>query len=309
MRKGLLAGAGIGALLALAVPAQAENRMQYFGSAEGSFLFSEIQDVEGAYFYDGINTAGCGNPAYNCYRDAGATDIGWGGRLQLGMKVDQWSFALGALVQQSYGDDKTNDRSGDGDNYEFDNTATYWAIDFDVGMEFGLGEGGMVRPFVGVRYAEVDFEQDGSVLYNTGAGYGTYDLNSKAWGFGPRAGASLHLPVGGGFSLDAEAAAFVLFGQLERVDETDFVPGVSYRDESDETFFGAEAELGVSYNFGLSQHTEGFVTLGYRVDWIGGAVQGEQTLYDSHLADPLYRGGGEEDYLTHGPFISFTFRN
>mgnify|MGYP007100934314 FL=1 len=39
------------------------------------------------------------------------------------------------------------------------------------------------------------------------------------------------------------------------------------------------------------------------------AVQGEQTLYDSNLSDPPYRFGGEEDYLSHGPAISFSFRN
>ena len=304
MRGRLLAGAGLGALLALSGAAAAEDRVQYFGSLEGSFLFSSIQDVQGSYTYDGSGEGGN-------YRDFGETDIGWGGRLQLGMKVDQWSFALGALVQQSYGDDRTYD--SDDDYFDFDNTATYWAIDFDVGMEFGLGEGGLVRPFVGIRYAEVDFKQDGFVLYNTGFATGTYELDSHAWGMGPRAGASLHLPVGGGFSLDAEAAAFLLFGQLERNDTSNFPAGTGYNgpynDESDETFFGAEAELGVSYNFSLSQHTEGFVTLGYRVDYVADAVQGEQTLYDSNLADPLYRGGGEEDYLTHGPFISFTFRN
>ncbi len=231
------------------------------------------------------------------------------------MKVDQWSFAFGATVQRTYGEDETFDNSpADGDYYRFQNTSTYWAIDFDVGMDFGLGdEGGMVRPFVGLRYAEVNFNQDGRVLYSTGTRFGTYDLDSHAWGIGPRAGASLHLPVGGGFSLDGEAAAFVLFGQLERHDSGSFPQGGGYfgpyDSEDDRTFFGAEAELGMSYNFSLSPHTEGFVTLGYRASYLGNAVQGEQTLYDSNLANPAFRNGGAEDYLTHGPFISFTIRN
>lgn len=303
-RLRLLSGAAAVGVALAAAPASAENRVQYFGSLEGAFLFSAVGDVNGAYTYDNSGFDGS-------YRDFAETDIGWGARLELGMKVDEWTFAFGGLVQKTYGDDRTDDTSGDGDNYSFDNTATYWAIDFEVGQEYGLGGGSTINPFVGVRYAEVKFQQDGSVLYSGGAGFGTYDLNSKAWGLGPQIGLKAHVPLFGDFSLDAEAAGFVLFGQLEREDSSSFCGGGCgpYSQDQHETFWGAEAELGLSWNFSLSPTTEGALTIGYRVDWIDDAVQGEQTLYDSNLSNPAFRFGSEEDYLSHGPAISFSFRN
>lgn len=306
-RLRLLSGAAaVGAVLAAAAPASAENRVQYFGSFEGAFLFSSVGDVNGSYTGDGSGH----NPySFNYgYRDFAETDIGWGARGELGMKVDEWTFAVGALVQKTYGDDGTPRLTdGPGDYYQFDNTATYWAIDFEVGQEYGLGGGARINPFVGVRYAEVGFQQDGEVLYNSGSDFATYDLNSTASGIGPRLGVGAHLPLFGDFSLDAEAAGFVLFGQLERNDSASCCD--SYSQDQSETFWGAEAEIGLSWNFQLSPTTEGALTIGYRVDWVKDAVQGEQTLYDSNLAVPKYRFGSEEDYLSHGPAISFSFRN
>ena len=293
LRLKLLAGACLAGLSTSALADNGRN-VEYFGSIEGSFLFSEIGDFASAYNYDVPN-----------YRE-GETDIGWGTRAEIGMRVGAWVFSLGGGYQRTQGSE-TSVEVPSGDAYYYDDTARYLAVDFMVGQEFGLGWAS-VRPMVGIRFATVDFETTAENPYNNGTTSCHYEQESDAWGVGPRIGAAANVPLGGGFSVDASAYGFVLFGDRERSDfvACDSFGPYDYADEESNTTFGAEGTLGVTYGFGLSNLTQGAITVGYRVDYLHDAIQGEQTLYDSNLADPSFRPGVEEDYLTHGVFVKFS---
>ncbi len=292
LRLKLLAGV---CLAGFASPALADNgrNVEYFGSIEGSMLFSEIGDFASGYNYE------------DTFRE-GETDIGWGTRAEIGMRVGAWVFSLGGGYQRTQSSE-TSVQSVSGNTYFYDDTARYLAVDFMVGQEFGLGWASL-RPMVGLRAANVSFETVTDNPYNNGNSFCFYDQENETWAFGPRVGASANVPLGGGFSVDASAYGFVLFGNQDRSDfyACNGNPGVTYEDDENKTLFGAEGSLGVTYGFALSNLTQGAITVGYRIDYIHDAIEGEQTLYDSNLSDPPFRPGVEEDYLTHGVFVKFS---
>lgn len=292
LRWKLLAGA---CAAGMASPALADNgrNVEYFGSIEGSMLFSEIGDFSSGYNYETPNDR------------EGETDLGWGTRAEIGMRVGDWIFTLGGGYQRTQGSE-TAVQNGSGNTYFYDDTARYLAVDFMVGQEFGLGWAS-VRPMAGIRAANVAFETVIDNPYNNGNSFCFYDLESETWAFGPRVGASANVPLGGGFAVDASAYGFVLFGSQDRTDLYNCGgSGTTYQDDEGKTLFGAEGSLGVTYGFALSDLTQGAITIGYRIDYIHDAIEGEQTLYEANLADPPYRPGAEEDYLTHGVFVKFS---
>lgn len=294
IRTQLLSTTALGLVVALGMGSAQAEEAGFYGAIEGGYIFSEIDGVHGSY-----RSA----PGGYTYRTDAETVNGWGGRIEGGLRYGAWTFGVAGLYQETDGSDSS--LSPGSFAYEFDNEASYLAIDFEVGREFGLGtEGGTVRPFVGLRYAEIDFTQDGTFADLDGSNPGSYDLDSKTWGIGPKLGADVHVPLGGSnFSLDGAAAGFVLFGKQERDDSASFASGFSgsYSDKNGETLFGAEASLGLTWNFEVGGTSAGGLTLGYRVDWIDDAVEGEQQLYDVER-------GSQRDYLTHGPFLRFNIK-
>ncbi len=293
-RLRLLAGA-CAAGLATAAPAQADNgrNVEYFGSVEGSFLFSEISDFASGYQY--------GTDPFR----QGETDLGWGVRAEAGMRVGAWVFSIGGTWQHAQRDDKSV-QSGTGDTYFYDDTSRYLAVDFMVGQEFGLGWA-TLRPMAGLRIASIEFQTTTDNPYNNGNSFCYYNQKSETWAFGPRIGASANVPLGGGFSIDASAYGFVLFGNQARNDAYNCNgTGTTYADDNGKTLWGGDGELGVTYGFDLTNLTRGAITVGYRVDYVHDAIQGEQTLYDANLANPPFRDGEPEDYLTHGVFVKFS---
>jgi hypothetical protein len=220
-------------------------------------------------------------------------DDGWAGALKLGGKVTENWFAEGGI---RYGESGKDSLSYFYSPYAFadaDYDEDHLMLDLQIGRDIGIGDGGYVRVFGGVRYANFDGNTN-FYGYYYGSSLGL-KLDHKFNGVGPRVGFDASIPVSGDVRVELGAAAAALYGK-RKVKGTAFYSGYAYSaSDSDKKFVpNLEGNIALTYEVGSYMS----ISAGYRAEqfWnVMPELQNSGIKYD--------------DRLIHGPFLRLTFRN
>lgn len=305
-RATLLAGAA--AFLLTAAPAAArdsvvvsvEGRFVIGAADEYSYALDEAPPYPAQDLDDGYGIGGKGSILYRW-------DSGWNA-----------AIAFSALGTHN------SERTAPGYGYSFYYTGFYgpaevtghsetsvYMLDFEVGHDFGVGSGNL-RLFGGVRLSWLDRDTTVTTAYYPGDYYPRIEREDTSWGVGPRIGAEMSYPVGGGFGVFAGLSGAVLFGEQSTYQEGQFL-GFPVTPEVDEdesnTMWSADGEIGVSYSFGFTERTMGTLSLGYRAEVLYNALNNEYPIAPAYAAAYGTTTDDKADYLSHGPFLrlSVTF--
>jgi hypothetical protein len=180
-------------------------------------------------------------------------------------------------------------------------------VDFEAGYSLNMG-GSDIRIFGGLRYANTlhsvaTIFYDGITL--------NMEREIEQSGIGPRLGVEAAVPIGsGGLRLVVGGSGSAMFGDRER---TDTIlgrippPGLSIiKTDNSQTFYNADAEIGLGYGMELGDRRSIMITMGYRGEaWIDAT----DTSTGSIAAPPggnTVHGDTDEDQYFHGPFLRGT---
>ncbi len=231
---------------------------------------------------------------------------GWSGEITVGNK---WANGMHAAMRFTYTDLDDNKASPNGiyvynpiigfftaPNMNTEVDAEYHALEFEAGMEFGLGSGRM-QVFGGLQYVGV--ERD--VTTSSTLLAGTHNVESKFTGYGPFVGVRGGMPVGSGITAVGGAKFGVLYGEAEY--KTNFTyAGVTYypfKDGDHRVAGTINLEAGLAFQVG-----PGSVTLGYRFDALYGALDMDARVAAYYA--PYRFGDSTDEFVTHGPFLRGT---
>lgn len=187
-------------------------------------------------------------------------------------------------------------------------------LDFEVGKDFGIGEGGVITAFGGLRIGWIDRNASNELDITLGIPAPpipviTLQRDDDFFGMGPRVGMRASYPLGDGFAIEGGASASLLYGRQESSIGV-AVLGYSYdifSTDENRLSMGLDGELGVSY---LLDETFK-ITMGYRVDAQFSALN-NQLLPEGALGGSLpgfLYGEEKANMLSHGAFLrgSFSF--
>ena len=248
---------------------------------------------------------------------------GWAGRLHLGGRIsDDWSVALGLR----YG--KVNKESDDASYYsnfsahggasEFDQyyvassdldvsyKEDHLVLDLEIGRDIGIGDGGNVRVFGGLRFAR--FDGDGKIGanyfssafgdYTNFSNGGSYDIDTthRFTGAGPRIGVDAAIPVAENVRVDIGVAGAALFGRRKlkvKGSYSSFYGSGEFQDSESKNVIVPNVEASVALTYLLGPNAS--ISAGYRAEQFWNIM-------------PTIEGfsSGNDDRLIHGPFLRLT---
>lgn len=159
----------------------------------------------------------------------------------------------------------------------------HWLVDFNVGRDFGLGNGNNAQWTLGVRVADLrstlNLNGNFAVLIPalSTATHGVFNAQAKSTflGAGPRSGVVGETPLGGGWSFDWLAGAAVLFGerQVQRTatatTATGSVASINLNNSDNAAVFNLDAQAGLSY--WINPNVK--ITASYRFDGYFNAIK------------------------------------
>jgi hypothetical protein len=153
-------------------------------------------------------------------------------------------------------------------------------FDLVVGQHFTPSDKFSLSPYVGLRWAEAEFDGKSSSEQTGELGQITYNdsntNNSEFSGLGIVVGIDATRSLANGFSLYGTAKQSVVFGSRDQSSNYSFngSPSGSYSSSSDDVLFISELGLGVQYDFSFSNVSSN-VRLGVEGQWWAGAGYGE----------------------------------
>ena len=206
-----------------------------------------------------------------------------------------------------------------GDNFEtvYSDTS-YHIVDLEVGYSLQLGQVSL-RPFLGVRYADFDINTQNTGSISTApvsVGHIDFARHVNTTGFGPKLGVDGHVPIGTdtGFGIGGSIGGSILFGDRDIVDSmllgNGVVPsplsGSVQISDGVDTFYNAEADLGMTYSVAMGNASSMMMTVGYRIE----------AFFDVNSTRSSFAAGGANFYpagtlhgdktanqVFHGPFL------
>jgi hypothetical protein len=278
----------------LAATAQDGATPNWWVSVEGQYTFinGDAFDVRDLYYDDSSFSL--------------EPDDGWTGRLNLGAKIGQDWFVEGGLRYGASGKD-----SGEfyyvGEGYyefgELNYDENHLVLDLSIGRDVGIGDGGEVRAFAGLRFARFKGNSRGVDYYYYDGGEGYFyefeqlHFNHSFQGFGPRIGLDALIPVANKVRVDVGVAGALLYGR-RKLSATYIYDGYSDRySDSDKGWIpNVEANAALTYVFSPSAS----ISAGFRVEYFGDVMPQFDT--DTFLGGDI----GKEDRVIYGPFVRLT---
>jgi len=270
MKKVLLAGVAMGALMAGAAQAQVQSSAAgFFGTIDG--LYS-------------INSPGTGGmtQVFPLATERATVGDGFGGAARLGYAFGgAWDVAIaGSYTNFSGGTKKSYGPGLPGFTQMSD--GELWTADLEVGYTIS-GPGYGVRPNLGVRYAHWTH-----TFVDTN---NTRVDNAKSYGIGPKVGVDASMRLTDSISLIGGVETAFLFGKVK--DRTTLGSSSDSR-----MIWQIGGKLGLDWEIAPLWH----LAAGYRATWWDGLISGNCCT----LPGPL-GASGRSGILDHGPFVRLAY--
>jgi len=253
MKKLLMAGAAMGALVAGSAQAQVQT-FGFYGYIDGMYALKTTTNNK-EFALPGFAVAHSGD--------------GWGVDGKLGYRFDgtPWDIALGGrYLDQSKG-------KAEGDTFGWRNTdGKYWNVDLEAGYTMS-GPGWGVRPLLGVRYQnwKAEFTDQVAPLFQS---------TQKSYGVGPRIGVDGSLRIAESISLFGGIDTSFLFGKAKSSTVNYSAGGKKSR-----MFWDVGGKIGVDWEVAPLFH----IAAGYKAEWFDGIHY--ETPANGAATGPAGRGG------------------
>lgn len=220
-------------------------------------------------------------------------DNGWAGALRVGGKVNEDWFVEGGIRYTSSGKDSIGYYYNSEAFADADYDEDHLVLDLQVGRDIGIGDGGSVRVFGGLRYASFDGDVNAYAYYY---GY-SLGISTKHQfdGVGPRVGFDAMIPVADNVRVDFGGAVAALYGKRKIKGNLSY-GGYGYSASDTDKGFVPNVEGSVALTYIFAPYAS--VSAGYRASQYWNVIP---ELNDS--------GIDNADRLIHGPFLTLTFTN
>lgn len=185
------------------------------------------------------------------------------------------------------------------------------AVDVVFGQTFTVGQTVSLRPFAGIRYADLennDYAQYQNRDPSTGESnlLGSGRIDSGFEGGGPRAGLDAKFQAGSGISFVGDVGVSLLIGEIstkitKTVNTSNSATNTPYDQDSNTSLVPeADAELGINYHHAIDMQNAFDIQLGYQAVNYFDAI--DNNWIDATTPNTV---NNDSDIGYHGPYLRF----